>query len=117
MRSKGWVRAWRAEVHRTSRPWRRAGGQLLARASSLRRSRLRRGSAHGKTFASHGTMETMSRPDAEALVRKLGGKGCLQRELKTDYVVPGRRWLQAREGAEAQGRSLTRKQFLALVPK
>jgi DNA ligase (NAD+) len=42
-----------------------------------------------KTFVFTGTMEGMGRPEAEALVRRLGGKAVSSVSAKTDYVVAG----------------------------
>ena len=43
----------------------------------------------GKTFVFTGTLETMGRPDAETVVRRLGGKAASNISSKTDYVVAG----------------------------
>src|SRR3977135_4449874 len=43
----------------------------------------------GKTFVFTGTMETMSRPDAEALVRRLGGKAVSSGRSRNDSEVGG----------------------------
>jgi len=62
-------------------------------------------------------METMSRPDAEALVRKLGGKAASAVSAKTDYVVAGPGAGSKLERAQKLKLSiLDEEQFLALVP-
>jgi DNA ligase (NAD+) len=72
----------------------------------------------GKTFVFTGTMETMSRPDAEALVRKLGGKAASAVSSKTDYVVAGPGAGSKLEKAQKlKVAVLDEEQFLALVPK
>jgi DNA ligase (NAD+) len=72
----------------------------------------------GKTFVFTGTMETMSRPDAEALVRKLGGKPASSVSSKTDYVVAGPGAGSKLEKAQKlKVEVLDEEQFLALVPK
>jgi DNA ligase (NAD+) len=72
----------------------------------------------GKTFVFTGTMETMSRPDAEALVRRMGGKAASSVSAKTDYVVAGPGAGSKLERAQKlKVAVLDEEQFLALVPK
>jgi DNA ligase (NAD+) len=72
----------------------------------------------GKTFVFTGTLETMSRPDAEALVRKLGGKAAGSVSAKTSYVVAGPNAGSKLEKAQKlKVAILDEEQFLALVPK
>jgi DNA ligase (NAD+) len=72
----------------------------------------------GKTFVFTGTLETMSRPDAEALVRRLGGKAGSSVSSKTDYVVAGPAAGSKLERAQKLKLAiLDEEQFLALVPK
>ena len=70
----------------------------------------------GKTFVFTGTMETMSRPDAEALVRQLGGKAASSVSAKTDYVVAGPGAGSKLERAQKLNlKFLDEEQFLALA--
>jgi DNA ligase (NAD+) len=72
----------------------------------------------GKTFVFTGTMETMSRPDAEALVRRLGGKAASSVSSKTDYVVAGPGAGSKLEKAQKlKVAVLDEEQFIALVPR
>ena len=72
----------------------------------------------GKTFVFTGTLETMSRPDAEALVRKLGGKAAGSVSAKTDYVVAGPSAGSKLEKAQKlKVTILDEEQFKALLPE
>jgi DNA ligase (NAD+) len=72
----------------------------------------------GKTFVFTGTLETMSRPDAEALVRTLGGKTTGSVSAKTDYVVAGPGAGSKLERAQKLKLTiLDEEQFKALLPQ
>jgi DNA ligase (NAD+) len=72
----------------------------------------------GKTFVFTGTLATMSRPDAEALVRRLGGKAGSSVSSKTDYVIAGPGSGSKLEKAQKlKVAILDEQQFLEMVPK
>ncbi len=60
----------------------------------------------------------MSRPDAEALVRKLGGKAAGGVSAKTDYVVAGPgAGSKLEKGQKLKVTILDEEQFKALLPE
>ncbi len=72
----------------------------------------------GKTFVFTGTLETMSRPDAEELVRRLGGKAASSVSSKTDYVIAGPGAGSKLERAQKlKVAILDEQQFLDMLPK
>ncbi|MGA7911557.1 MAG: NAD-dependent DNA ligase LigA [Candidatus Dormiibacterota bacterium] len=72
----------------------------------------------GKTFVFTGTLETMSRPDAEDLVRRMGGKAASSVSAKTDYVVAGPGAGSKLEKAQKLKLEILDEQgFLAILPR
>src|ERR1700686_4209135 len=99
------------------------GGELVGKLLSAEKEP-QAGGAGGEgplrreTFGLTGTLETMSRPDAEALVRRLGGKAGSSVSSKTDYVVAGPAAGSKPDRAQKLKLAiLDEEQFLALVPK
>jgi DNA ligase (NAD+) len=99
------------------------GGELVARllAAGVTPQAVEapgEGPLTGKTFVFTGTLETMSRPDAEELVRRLGGKAVSSVSSKTDYVVAGPGAGSKLERAQKLKLAiLDEEQFIALIPK
>jgi DNA ligase (NAD+) len=74
------------------------------------------GPLEGKTFVFTGTLERMTRPEAEALVRRLGGKAGSSVSAKTDYVVAGEgAGSKLEKGQRLKVSVLTEEQFLDLT--
>jgi DNA ligase (NAD+) len=81
-------------AHEVRRYFEGHGGELVQRilAAGVRpqgAETVGDGPLKGKTFVFTGTLEVMDRPDAEALVRRMGGKAAGSVSSKTDYVVAG----------------------------
>jgi DNA ligase (NAD+) len=72
----------------------------------------------GKTVVFTGELEKYSRPEAERLVRELGGNATGSVSAKTDYVVVGKEPGSKFTKAQKLGvKTLTEKQFLSLLPQ
>ena len=70
----------------------------------------------GKKFVFTGSMDKMSRGEAEQLVRDLGGRASASVSKETDYVVTGDKAGSKKEKAEKMGiRILSEKDFLAMI--
>jgi len=63
--------------------------RLLKHLTIAKPEKVRNGKFTGKTFVFTGTMEKMSREEAEEKVRQLGGKASGSVSAKTSYVVAG----------------------------
>jgi DNA ligase (NAD+) len=70
----------------------------------------------GMTFVFTGTLETMTRPDAEAVVRRLGGTASGSVSKKTEYVVAGESAGSKLDKANSLGvKVITEAEFQALA--
>ncbi|HEY3268987.1 MAG TPA: NAD-dependent DNA ligase LigA [Armatimonadota bacterium] len=74
------------------------------------------GRFEGKTFVFTGALETMTRPEAEAIARRLGGTASGSVSKKTSYVVAGENAGSKLEKANALGVTvITEAEFLGLA--
>ena len=71
---------------------------------------------HGQSFVFTGTLEKLTRPEAQDLVRKFGGVVAGSVSKKTDYVVVGSEaGSKAKEAKNLGVKILTEAEFLRLV--
>ena len=76
------------------------------------------GPLHGLTFVITGSLSSLTREDAEARIRELGGSAASSVSRKTDYVVVGENpGSKAQRAQELGTKTLTEEEFLALVGK
>ena len=71
----------------------------------------------GKTFVLTGTLPTLSRDDARAMIEAAGGKVAGSVSKKTSYVVAGEEAGRASRGSAASGRLLRHVGLGALPPR
>ena len=72
----------------------------------------------GKSFVFTGELDTMTRPEAQALVRKYGGHPGSSVSKKTDYVVAGKDPGTKYDKAKNLGvKTLTEKEFLHIIKR
>jgi len=95
--------------------------EKLEKKVKITNPRLRQGFAGqaklaGKTFVLTGTLETITRDDAKAKIRELGGDASESVSLKTDYVVVGSEPGSKAEKAKKLGvKILNEQEFIKLI--
>jgi len=76
------------------------------------------GPLSGKKFVFTGTLSSMTRSEAEELIRKLGGEASSSVSRRTDYVVVGENPGSKLERARQLGvKTITEEEFLRMVGK
>jgi len=91
----------------------RQAGVRLAEERAAREE----GPLHGLTFVITGTLQSMTREQAEQRVRRLGGSAGSSVTRKTGYVVVGENpGSKAQKAQEYGTKALTEEEFLAMLP-
>ncbi len=113
------VAAWFAdETNRATVEGLRAAGVTLERLEeeAVAMDAEAGGAVAGKAFVLTGTLPTLTRPEAKALIEAAGGRVAGSVSKKTDYLVAGESAGQKRDAAEALGvRVLTEDELHALL--